>query len=261
MIPESLTLALYICLGAISLCWLLNVVTGEHSWVDRTWAILPAVYAWTFAAEDGDPRATLMAVLATVWGARLTYNFWRKGGFAPGGEDYRWGILRARLPKWAYAIFNLTFIAGYQNLLIFAFTLPAWVVLESEVPLGPLDVVLAVLFLSATLGETIADQHQWNFHQRKKRGEVTGFCTEGLFAWSRHPNFFFEQAQWWIFFLFPVAAGMGVVHIGALGAPLLSALFYGSTVFTESITLGKYPAYAAYQKATSMWVPLPPRRG
>lgn len=260
MIPESLALAVYICGGAIALCWALNVITGEHSWVDRSWAILPPIYAWTFALHDGDPRATLMAVVATVWGARLTFNFWRKGGFAPGGEDYRWGILRARLPRWAYEVFNLTFIAGYQNVLLLLFSLPAWVVLASDAPLGPLDWALAVAFLGATLGETIADQHQWSFHQKKKRGEANGFCREGLFLWSRHPNFFFEQAQWWIFLLFPVAAGLGVAHVGAIGAPLLTALFYGSTVFTESITVSKYPAYADYQRTTPMWVPMPPRR-
>ena len=38
-----------------------------------------------------------MLALVTLWGARLTFNFARKGGYAPGGEDYRWAVLRARM--------------------------------------------------------------------------------------------------------------------------------------------------------------------
>ena len=43
-------------------------------------------------------------------------------------------------------------------------------------------------------------------------------------------------------------------------ASLLTLLFIGSTIFTESITAAKYPAYVQYQRTTSMLVPLPPRR-
>lgn len=67
-------------------------------------------------------------------GARLTFNFWRKGGYARGGEDYRWAILRQRMPAWAWQAFNIGFVAGYQNLLILGFTLPAWLVAREPTP-------------------------------------------------------------------------------------------------------------------------------
>lgn len=50
------------------------------------------------------------------------------------------------------------------------------------------DAVFAVLFVAFLVGETVADQQQWDFHQRKARGEAEGFLTTGLFATSRHPN-------------------------------------------------------------------------
>lgn len=266
MLP-GLSSAVTVCLVAITFCWGASVSTREYSWVDRLWSILPPVYAWIFAAASGwEPRGVVMAVLATAWGARLTFNFWRKGGYAPGGEDYRWVELRRRLRPWQYQVFNVLFIAGYQNVLILLFTLPAAVVAGvSETPLGWLDGVATVLFLGALLGETVADQQQWAFHEDKRRRVAAGlpvevpFCTTGLFRWSRHPNFFFEQAQWWIYLLFPVAAGAGVLHLGALGAPLLTLLFLGSSRFTEAITLSKYPSYADYQRRTSMLVPWPAR--
>ena len=104
--------------------------------------------------------------------------------------------------------------------------------------------------------------------QAKARGSADGFLTTGLFAFSRHPNFFFEQAQWWAFYAFGATAAVasgagvwgGVLNPTIVGAILLTLLFVGSTVFTESISAAKYPAYAQYQRTTSMLVPLPRRR-
>lgn len=253
--------AFYVCLGAIALTWGLSVVTREYSWVDRVWSLLPPIYAWIFAAEaDFAARSVLMAALATAWGARLTFNFWRKGGYRPGGEDYRWGVLRKRLPAWAWPLFNLGFIAGYQNLLLFAFTLPAGVVAAHPAPLGPLDGVFTLAFLLFLAGETTADQQMWRFQEAKRRGETPEpFLRTGLFAWSRHPNFFCEQAQWWVYTLFPVAAGVAWLNEGLVGAVLLTLLFDGSTRFTEAISQGRYPSYADYQATTSRLLPWPPR--
>ena len=118
---------------------------------------------------------------------------------------------------------------------------------------------------------TFADQQQWDFHRAKAAagGRLDpGFATTGLFRFSRHPNFFFEQAQWWTFYALgataAAASGLGVwggaLNWTIIGAVLLSLLFIGSTIFTESITAAKYPAYANYRRTTSMLVPLPPRR-
>ncbi|MBL5973346.1 MAG: DUF1295 domain-containing protein [Candidatus Leucobacter sulfamidivorax] len=262
--------------GAISaLCWLLSLFTGDTSWVDRAWSIVPVVYTWIFAVGaligDGDAgRVVLMAVLVTLWGARLTFNFARKGGYT-GLEDYRWPILRARMKPWQYQVFNLLFIVGFQMTLLVLITLPAEFALRHPSPLGGWDVLVAALFLAALAGETIADQQQWSFHRRKRLAGGTlepGFQTEGLFRFSRHPNFFFEVSQWWILYLFSVVAALaaglgfwgGVINISIIGALLLTALFIGSTNFTESISASKYPAYEEYRRSTSMLVPLPQRR-
>ena len=99
---------------------------------------------------------------------------------------------------------------------------------------------------------------------RRARGRAAaprpGFLDQGLFRYSRHPNFFFEQAQWWLFFLMGAAAAASLAQWTVLGAFLLSLLFLGSTRFTEQISASKYPAYADYQRRTSMLIPWPPRR-
>jgi len=107
----------------------------------------------------------------------------------------------------------------------------------------------------------VADQQQWRFHQAKQEAVAAGnapeskFATNGLWRLSRHPNFFFEQAQWWVFYAMGAAALGAVVHWTLVGPILLTALFIGSTRFTEEISLSKYPEYANYQSRTSMLIP------
>ncbi|UIN31478.1 DUF1295 domain-containing protein [Microbacterium binotii] len=261
--------------GAVcALCWILSLITKDTSWVDRIWSIVPVAYVWIFAgvAIAGGldaARLILMAVLVTLWGARLTFNFARKGGYS-GMEDYRWAILRARMRPWQFQVFNLLFIVLYQNALLVLITLPAAAAMLNATPLNVWDAVWALLFLAFLAGEWLADQQQWNFHRAKAAagGELPpGFVTTGLFRYSRHPNFFFEQAQWWVLYLIganaALSAGAGIlggaINVTIVGPILLTLLFIGSTVFTESISAGKYPAYAEYRRTTSMLVPWPPR--
>jgi len=266
---EPFIVCLWILAAVCALTWVLSLITGEHSWVDRIWSVIPVVYVWVFAGSAGlqDARLNLMAVLVTLWGIRLTYNFTRKGGYAPGGEDYRWAFLRTKMAGWQFWLFNLFFIVIYQNILLFLITLPAWVAFDHRTPLNGLDILLAVVFLAFLVGETVADQQQWNFQAWKKSESDAGrnpqprFLQRGLFRFSRHPNFFFEQAQWWVLFLFGCVAAGSILQWTVVGPLLLTVLFIGSTMFTEKITLSRYPEYAEFQRRTSPVVPWFPRRG
>jgi steroid 5-alpha reductase family enzyme len=198
---NPLIVCVWICAAGCLGTWLLSIATREQSWVDRVWSLLPPAYLWVFAASAGlgDARLNTMAVLVTLWGTRLTANLARKGGYAPGGEDYRWAILRARMtPRQAW-LFNVFFVTIYQNLLLLAISLPALTArLHRETAFGVLDVAAAGLFLVLLAGETAADQQQWDFHRSRPRGQGTGtdsarkaapgFVRTGLFRFSRHPN-------------------------------------------------------------------------
>lgn len=262
---DPLQLVIVVAGVACAFAWVASLITHDNSWVDRLWSILPVVYMWIFAAAAGfsDPRLTVMAVLVTLWGARLTFNFARKGGYS-GAEDYRWPILRARMNRWQFGLFNLFFIVLYQNAILVLITLPALTAFENRsAAFGIVDALLVVLFLLLLVGETIADQQQWNFHRAKARATAAGrtvtpgFATTGLWRWSRHPNFFFEQAQWWTIFLFGAVAAGSLLQWTVLGAALLTGLFIGSTIFTERISAAKYPEYADYQRTTSPIIPWP----
>ncbi|HWR85655.1 MAG TPA: DUF1295 domain-containing protein, partial [Rhodoglobus sp.] len=152
-----------IAAAAFLFTWIASLPTRDTSWVDRLWSIVPVVYVWVFAGFAGlaDARLNVMAVLVTLWGARLTFNFARKGGYS-GMEDYRWAVLRGRMSPALFQVFNLLFIALYQNILLVLITLPALTAYEHRgTAFGVTDAVVAAGFLAALVGETVADQQQW----------------------------------------------------------------------------------------------------
>lgn len=271
---NPLSVCLLIAAAAASYCFLSGLLTGENSAVDRQWSVIPLVYVAVFVYSTSSifssPRVAIVASLVAVWGVRLTYNFWRKGGYN-GEEDYRWAVLRKMIPnRFLFALFNLFFISIYQHLLILLFTLPiamVWTLEEagSAAPLNPLDGFFFTVCLACISFETIADQQQWEFQQSKynkiprlanlEHDYKLGFRTTGLFSLSRHPNFFAEQSFWVFLCGFPIAAGAPIFHWTLIGAVLLVILFQGSTNFTEDITLRKYPQYAKYQQTTSRLLP------
>ena len=271
LVPHPLTgtpfgTALDLCLILAALVWLASVVTRECSWVDRLWSLCPPAYCLIVAASLGFavPRVNVMTVLVVLWGARLTFNFARKGGYQPGGEDYRWAVVRERMQPAVFQLLNLVFTSFGQILIIWWFTSPVHrAAVWTEVPLGWLDFVAAGLFFALLVGETVADEQMWSFQQDKKRRIAAGedvakpFMTTGLYRYSRHPNYFCEMGMWCVFYLFAVAASGQWLHWTGLGFILLIALFIPSTRLTESISAGKYPAYRDYRASTPMLVPWP----
>ena len=266
---------LWIVAIAIAYCFIVGELTNNVSQVDKLWSILPIIYVWIMAdAGNYSPRLVLMAMLATIWGARLTYNFSRHGAyklkFWEGHEDYRWAVLRARPElnsKLRWTLFNFGFISGYQNLLILLFTLPMMVALQNNnQPLNLLDYIAGAAMLGFIVFETIADQQQWNYQSAKyalirENKELTGdyqkgFLDTGLWAWSRHPNYFAEQSNWVCFYLISVAASGRWFNWSIAGVLLLMVMFRESSNFSEEVSAGKYPLYADYQKRVPRFLPI-----
>ena len=268
-------------LGIITACsWLYCFAVGEltsnNSQMDKLWSLLPIAYVWVVAVRGGlTPRLIAMAVLVTLWGARLTFNFARKGAyrlkFWEGEEDYRWQVLRAKKefqPHWKWLLFNCFFISLYQNVLVLMITFPALVLMNVSTPFGWGDAVAAALMLGFIVYETVADEQQWSFQsakwkmirEGKKLEELPapynkGFNTQGLWGVSRHPNYFAEQAIWCCLYLFTVSGGVGIVNWSLIGALLLIVLFLGSSAFGEEISASKYPEYQKYCREVSRFFP------
>ncbi|RPD61025.1 DUF1295-domain-containing protein [Lentinus tigrinus ALCF2SS1-7] len=309
-IPPTSQWPVKFCLYNAAAAWVLGIVTGNVSQVDRVWTFLPTIYTAYYAllplwptkpplpmfpyvpetvhpevVQRFSPRALLMFALTFTWMCRLTYNTWRRGLFNLKDEDYRWEILRQKLPAWFFQVVHLVFIAFIQNIMLFIFAVPAQIAaLQQPEHLSTSDYVLAALAIIDIAAEFTADNQHYSFQTYKRTGShekndwpgariqwtpadaKRGFITRGLWAWSRHPNFFCEQSFWVIMNLFPLLAPESPrlpklpLHSITPLWPLIPtiticSLFYSSTKFTESISAPKYPAYAAYQQRVSMFVP------
>jgi len=267
-----ITLSLCLLLWTYSLRSIPSTGTSDPSIVDRLWSLLPWLYCWHWYLTAPSPRGLLMALLASAWGIRLTYNFVIKGGFS-GGEDHRWAEIRT-WPGFdrGWEVFNLLFICGFQQLVILAFSSPAAAVIDSKAPLNVLDAVAAAFYAALVIGEGIADRQMFAFQTEKYRllkgGKpldppyACGFIQTGLWAYSRHPNYFCEVSMWWAFYLFSVAAGLPLLNWTISGPVFLTALFVlpqASLDVTENLSSRKYAEYAQYQKRVSRFFPLPPR--
>lgn len=209
---------------------------------------------------------------------RLGYNYWRKGGFKKGAEDYRWAVVQKRLNnRFLFFLLNLTFISTIQPLLLFLITTPTYVMtLYSSLPdprFEIFDFTCAQAIVLVLAIETIADNEQWTYqtakHEYQKTGRVPakykgvfsaedlkrGFNIHGLFSWCRHPNFAAEQAIWIIFHQWTLLKSHVIFNWSGIGALCYVALFQASTTLTEKITASKYPEYAEYQNVIGKFIP------
>lgn len=247
----SVEYAVAFSLALGTLCFVLTKVTSEMSWVDRIWSILPILYQAHYLFHQHhckgiqiSQRQWVIMFFTFMWGARLTYNFYRKGGFKKGGEDYRWEYIRKNYHWILVEFLNFAFTAYYQIILILWFSSPIREAYTGE--LNVYDYGLFALWLLLFAGEVVSDQQQWNFQTEKYRllkGSSLdklpsrfkkGFLTDGLFTYSRHPNFFCEISLWYVqFFLSVNSCGW---NWSGLGAVLLNLLFLGSTALTEKIS-------------------------
>jgi steroid 5-alpha reductase family enzyme len=263
------TTKLYLMLA--SLCFVVSSITKNYSQVDKLWSIAPVIYAWQIASlTNWNERMVLIASLITLWGIRLTFNFARRGGYSwkfwEGEEDYRWAVLREKpefQAPWKWFLFNLFFISFYQMGLVLAIVFPM-IKAGTKSPVNSVEYLLALIVVFWISLEFIADQQQYRFQQEKYRRKKAredlgdfahGFTRSGLWAFSRHPNYAAEQLIWVTIYFFSVAATGSIINWSIPGAILLLLLFYGSSNFSEEISVSKYPEYKDYQKTVKRFIP------
>lgn len=225
--------------------------------VDVLWAKGVAAAALLLAwLGDGAlwPRIAL-AVLGGVWGARLALHLWHRVRHEP--EDGRYQQLRRHWqgnPFWIFAFFQ------FQALLIVLFALPFVAVAHNPQP-HPWGWMIAalVVWLLSVGGETVADRQLARFRaDPANRGRT---CRQGLWRYSRHPNYFFEWLHWFSYVLLAVQSPLWWL---AWSGPLVMYVFLrwvSGIPFTEAQALrSRGEDYRDYQRTTPMLFPWFPSR-
>ena len=98
---------------------LVSEINKNYSQVDRVWSILPTIYhahyaVWAHMNGLECSRVDNVLAFSVVWSLRLTFNYWRKGGYQVGSEDYRWMIIKERIGSLGFVVLNLIFISTAQ---------------------------------------------------------------------------------------------------------------------------------------------------
>jgi steroid 5-alpha reductase family enzyme len=244
----------------MALLWLIQLRSHNANLVDVGWACGVLLIAMLHAASGHgyEPRRTLAAGMAGLWGFRLAAHFalTRLRGHAE--EDGRYRQLRMD----GQAHLQLKFLAFFQlrALLAVLFSLPLWLMVRNEVPeLSGLEWVGATVWFVGLFGESVADIQLKRF--KGERGNQGKICQAGLWRYSRHPNYFFDWLLWVGFALAALPSPFGWI---ALLCPAL--LLYllckvtGIPVSEAQALLTHGDAYRAYQRTTRAFVPWFPKR-
>ncbi|KKY20029.1 hypothetical protein UCRPC4_g04294 [Phaeomoniella chlamydospora] len=283
---NPLVFAFAFALFLVPLFLLLSEINRNYSQVDRVWSILPTVFnihyvAWAHLHNLDTKRLDALLAASVIWSFRLTYNYWRKGGYSVGSEDYRWEILRKHIPAPLFFAFNVLFISLAQSVLLWSITTPTYILLlrsrlaqsgkNTPADYDGLDMLFSRFLVALVLLTYIADNQQWHYQTIKQNYKSSaklpsdskfsqidlerGFLTKGLFGWSRHPNFAAEQSFWVTLYIWAAVKSETPFNWTAIGAVSYLILFQASTWFTESVSAKKYPDYKVYQKKVGMFLP------
>jgi steroid 5-alpha reductase family enzyme len=230
----------------------------NSSFYDAYWSVIPPLLlAYWWSQGDGDPlRSGLVAVLVVVWAVRLTGN-WVYAFPGLHHEDWRYPMFRERAGRWAF-VADLVAIHLFPTLQVFLAMVPVYVaVTTAGRGLVWLSVVAFVLGMAAVALELVADVQMHRFVRERRPGQV---MDRGLWAWSRHPNYFGEFGFWFALALFGIAAAPTAWWLFA-GAAAMLAMFLGASIpMMEERSLARRPDYQAVIERVSRFVPRPPAK-
>jgi steroid 5-alpha reductase family enzyme len=240
------------------LLWLVSVPTRRLVFVDALWPILIlamtlAYVHWSLQPAD---RAYLVLFLVTVWAVRLSTFVISRSRWLP--EDRRYRTIGGDHPRGpGFAARGLYMVFGLQAIVAWIISLPLLGAALGGAPLGWLDGLAVALWLAGFLIEAVSDQRLTVF--RADPSNHRRVLDQGLWRWSRHPNYFGEACLWWGYGLLALAAGAWWGLLGPAVHTLLLARVSGIPRLEAGMS-DRRPGYADYSRRTNAFIPGPRRR-
>ena len=258
---EIIPVFFYALLAAVFLMvggWLISLKYQNVTIADTLWGVGFPLLAWVvcFMSDSGSAREMRVAILVSAWGLRLAaYLSWRNWGK---GEDPRYQKMRARAGNrfWVKSLFSVFLLQACLMWVI------SWAMTWAQAAPGPAhltlwDIAGLIFWGVGFFFQTVGDLQLAAFKARpESKGKV---MNQGLWAYTRHPNYFGESLMWWgIFFMATAVPGGWWTVISPVAITFLLLKVSGIPM-TERVISTSRPGYAAYVRNTSSFFPWFPK--
>ena len=261
---SSLLLNAGMLVAVVLVLWAISVKIGDVSFIDSFWGAgmaLMALTSWLQLEEPG-AVANLLLAMTAAWGLRLGIYLFRR--WRAEGEDKRYErMLRKDREKGRFAFAALTKIWLGQAFLLFLVSSPAQLgILSSEAPAPLAGIAWAgiSLYLVGITFEWLGD---WQLARFKadpaNKGEV---MDEGLWRYTRHPNYFGDACAWWGIWLVAASVSWEVAAWTVAGPVFLTFTLvkWSGAALLEKGMKHTRPGYEDYKRRTSAFIPMPPKK-
>lgn len=249
---------LFIILAIMFILWLASLALKNASIVDIFWGsgFVIANWIYFFLAPDGFmTRKLLISTLVTVWGLRLTLHILLRNKGKP--EDFRYQKWREENgSSWWWRSFFKVFLL--QGILLWIISAPLLLAHAGIKPqyLTALDWLGVILWVVGFYFEAVGDLQLKRFLARpENKGKI---MNQGVWRYTRHPNYFGDSAQWWGFYLIAASAGGWWTIFSPILMTFLLVRVSGAALLEKSMS--KKPGYRQYMASTSGFIPWFPRK-
>jgi steroid 5-alpha reductase family enzyme len=237
--------------------FLVSIIKKRNDVADVAWGLGFVLLAWTSLYLSGAVTITklLICSLVTIWGIRLSYHVYTRNRFKT--EDYRYDEWRRAWGKWFYPRSYLQ-VYLLQGLFLYLIALPVLLINTSASVGVDLLVILGTLVWATGFAfESIGDAQLATFLKNPaNRGKM---MMSGLWAYTRHPNYFGEVTQWWGIWLAALSVPFGIFTIiGPLTITTLILKVSGIPLLEKK--MADNPDFAEYKRRVSVFIPLPPKQ-
>ncbi len=260
--PEAVLVSCgLIVAGLMTFVWLLSLVLQRVSIVDGFWGpgfALIAVYSrWHGASSGVTDARTVLALMTVLWGCRLGAHLGVRL-ISERTEDRRYQAMRVRHGP-GFAVTSLWIVFWLQGAVMWLVALPLQTALpRSEPPWSVAGCYAAgLLWATGLFFEAVGDWQLMRFRSRRQNG--SDVLRTGLWALTRHPNYFGDFLVWWGLWLFCVNLGS---PWWTIISPLVMSAFlirFSGAGLLERDIADRRPDYAAYVASTNAFFPGWPR--
>lgn len=233
--------------------WFVSVRREDASIADIAWGpgILVLALVYYFTGNGAPLRGRLMLALVAIWAIRLAVHVGFRNRLQ--GEDFRYEMLRAGRAEtwWWFSYFRIFLL---HALVAWVVSIPIYFATVSVAPaaLNIVDYLGILIFAAGLAFEAVGDEQLRRFRADPKNVKLV--LETGLWAHTRHPNYFGEALVWWGFGLIGAATGGAVGLI--IPTFITYYLVYISGPLLERSLLRNRKAYTSYVATIPAFLPV-----